>query len=100
MRFGADPELDRFVGDQVAERRVTVIVIGHVANKMRQLVAGVDALEMVGTVDVVGAVNQPVGIKTMMVSTPSSRHRLPISLCPSMAPWRQPWFYPAVQRDT
>ena len=30
---------------------------------MRQLVAGVDALEMVGTVDVVGAVNQPVGIK-------------------------------------
>ena len=63
MRFGTDPEFDRFVGNQVAELRITVIVIGHVANKMRQLVAGVDALEMVGTVDVVGAVDQPVGIK-------------------------------------
>ena len=63
VRFGADPEFDRFVGDQVAERRITVVVVGHVANKMRQLVAGIDALEMVGTVDVVGAVNQPVGIK-------------------------------------
>ena len=63
MRFSADAELDRFVGDQVAELRVTVVVVGHVADKMRQLVAGIDALEMVGAVNVVSAVDQPVGIK-------------------------------------
>ena len=63
VRFGAYAKLDGLVGNQVAQLRVAVVVVGHVANKMRQFVTGVDALKMVGTVDVVGAVDQPVGIK-------------------------------------
>ncbi|ABX21780.1 hypothetical protein SARI_01897 [Salmonella enterica subsp. arizonae serovar 62:z4,z23:-] len=63
VRFGAHAELDRFVGDKVPQLRIAVIVIGHVANKVRQFVAGIDPLEMVGTVNVVGAVHQPVGVE-------------------------------------
>ena len=63
VRFGTHPELHRLVGDKLAQLRVAVVVVGHVANKMRQFVTGVDALKMVGTVDVVGAVDQPVGIE-------------------------------------
>ena len=63
VRFGAHAELHRLVGDQLAERRVAVVVVGHVADKVRQLVAGVDARKMVRTVDVVRAVHQPVGIE-------------------------------------
>ena len=63
VRFGAYAKLHRLVGDKLAQLRVAVVVVGHVANKMRQFVTGVDALEMVGTVDVVGAVDQPVGVE-------------------------------------
>ncbi len=63
VRFGAHAELHRLVGNQLAKFRVAVVVVGHVANKVRQLVAGVDAREMVRTVDVIGAVHQPVGVE-------------------------------------
>ena len=63
VRLGAHAKLHRFVGDQLAEFRVAVVVVGHVANKMRQLVAGVDARKMVRAVDVIRAVHQPVGVE-------------------------------------
>ena len=61
--FGAYAELYGLVGDKLAQLRVAVVVVGHVANKMRQFVTGVDALKMVGAVDVIGAVDQPVGVE-------------------------------------
>ncbi|VFS79648.1 Uncharacterised protein [Salmonella enterica subsp. enterica] len=63
MRFSAHAQFDCLVGDQVAELRIAVIVIGHVANKVWQFVAGIDALEMVGTINVVSAIHQPVGVE-------------------------------------
>ena len=63
VRFGAHATLHRLVGDQLAEFRVAVVVVGHVADKVRQLVAGVDARKMVRTVDVIRAVHQPVGVE-------------------------------------
>ena len=63
MRFGAHTQRHGFVGNQLTQRRVAFIVVGHVANKVRQLVAGVDALKALRAVDVVGAVHQPVGIE-------------------------------------
>lgn len=63
VRFGAHAQLHRLVGNQLAERRIAVVVVGHVADKVRQLVAGVHAREMVRTVNVVRAVHQPVGVE-------------------------------------
>ena len=63
VRFGAHAHRHGFVGNQLAQLGVAVIVVGHVANKMRQLVAGVDTLKAFRAVNVVGAVHQPVGIE-------------------------------------
>ena len=63
MRFRPHAQFDRFVGNQLTQLRVAVVVVGHVADKVRQFVAGIDAFEMVGAVNVVGAVDQPVGIE-------------------------------------
>ena len=45
------------------ECRVAVIVVRHVLDKVRQLVAGVDALELWPAIDVVFAVDLPVHVK-------------------------------------
>ena len=51
------------VGQQLTQFRVAVHFKRHVGDKVRQLVAGVVALEMGAAVDVVAGVDQPVGIK-------------------------------------
>ena len=50
-------------GQELAQHRVARDFIGHVADEMRQLVAGVVALEMGRAVDVVIRVDQPVGVE-------------------------------------
>lgn len=52
-----------FVGDKLVQFWVVVVVVGYVVNEMWQFVIGVDVLKMVGVVDVVGVVDQLVGIK-------------------------------------
>jgi hypothetical protein len=50
-------------GQQLAQRRVARELVGHVADEVRQLVAGVQALEVRRAVDVVVGVDQPVGVE-------------------------------------
>ena len=51
------------VGDQVAQRRVARVRVGHVLDEVRQLVAGVGAFECGRAVDVVFAVHEPVHVE-------------------------------------
>ena len=48
---------------QPAERRIALAFEGHVGDEVRQLVAGVGALEVRRAVDVVARVHQPVGVE-------------------------------------
>ena len=51
------------LGQNVAQFRIAIVFIGHVADEMRQLVAGVVALEMHRIVQVVGRIHQPMRVK-------------------------------------
>ena len=63
MRARKDALLRRGIGDQVAERRIAWIFVGQILDEVRQLVAGIDALEQRIAVDVVTGVDQPVHIE-------------------------------------
>ena len=63
VRAGLDAALVGDVGDQVAERRVAGVLVGQVADEVRQLVAGVHALEVRRAVQVVLAVDEPVHVE-------------------------------------
>ncbi|MCY1181344.1 hypothetical protein D9M73_218430 [compost metagenome] len=49
--------------DQLAQLRAAGVLEVHVLDEVRQLVAGVSALEVLATVDVVAAVDQPVDVE-------------------------------------
>jgi hypothetical protein len=51
------------VGDQVPECGVARVLVGHVADEVRQLVAGVHTLELRRAVDVVLAVDEPMHVE-------------------------------------
>ncbi|MCY1450923.1 hypothetical protein D9M71_677640 [compost metagenome] len=51
------------LGENAAEFRVTGELVLHVGDEVRQLVAGVEALEVRSAVDVVTGVDQPVGVE-------------------------------------
>ncbi|MNI84217.1 hypothetical protein D3C73_1411020 [compost metagenome] len=63
MRFGAYPEFAGFSGNQLTQGRVAFVFVGHVADEVRQFVAGIQPFEMRAAIDVIGAVHQPVGIE-------------------------------------
>jgi len=51
------------VADQPAELRVAVELEGHVLDEMRQLVAGVAALEFRRAIDVIARIDEPMHVK-------------------------------------
>ena len=63
MRSRMDARSDTFVCDDLAKCRVTVVLIGHILDEVRQLVAGVDSFEVRRVVNVITRVHEPVGVK-------------------------------------
>ena len=51
------------LGQNVSELRIAIVFVGHVADEVRQFVAGVVAFEMHRIVQVVRRVHQPVRVK-------------------------------------
>jgi len=60
---GLDTQVVGHPGQQLAERRVARRLERHVGDEVRQLVAGVGALEVRRAVDVVVGIDQPVGVE-------------------------------------
>ncbi|MNC58821.1 hypothetical protein D3C75_1085800 [compost metagenome] len=50
-------------GDQFAQLWTARVLVLHVFDEVRQLIAGVNTFEVLATVDVIGAVDQPVNVK-------------------------------------
>ena len=59
-----------FGSDQLAELRATRVLVVHVLDEMRQLVAGIDPLEVLAAVDVVSTVDHPVNIEDQRSISP------------------------------
>jgi len=60
---GLDAHFVSDIGDQMTELRIARIFIGQILDEMRQLIAGVQALEMRSTIDVVFRIHQPMDVE-------------------------------------
>ena len=54
---------DTLLSDHLAEFGVAIILIGHVLDEVGQFVTGIYALEVLGIVNVIAGVHQPVSIE-------------------------------------
>ena len=63
MGHGFHAQAVAFIGEDLAQRRVARELVFHVADEMRQFVAGVQAFDMWPAIDVVVGVDQPVGVE-------------------------------------
>ena len=63
MGAGIQPFFLCTLGNQFAQRWITGALVGHVLNKVRELITGIHALEPRRTVNVVAGIDQPVHVK-------------------------------------
>ena len=63
MGQGFNAHLVASPGQQMSQLGVAFGLESHIADEVRQLVAGVDTLEVRGAIDVVIGIDQPVGVK-------------------------------------
>ena len=63
MGAGIQPFFLCTLGNQFPQRWITGTLVGHVLNKVRELITGIHALEPRRTVNVVAGIDQPVHVK-------------------------------------